>query len=53
MLLILFLYRKFPELFKWFKDFLDYKELSLIVEPIPQRVASQDRVTGDLAMEIG
>lgn len=43
---------KFPELFKWFKDFLGYKETGPMVEPVPSRVANQERVTGDLAMEI-
>jgi len=40
-----------PELFKWFKDFLGYKESGLN-EPVPQAVATKERVTGELAMEI-
>ena len=42
---------KYSELFKWFKDFLGYKE-SGITEAIPQAVAAKERVSGDLAMEI-
>ena len=44
-------FRKFPELFKWFKDFLGYKE-SGMVDPVPQSATGKERV-GDLAMEIG
>ncbi|EEC13644.1 sin3b, putative, partial [Ixodes scapularis] len=29
---------KFPELFKWFKDFIGYKDLGGQVEPIPNKV---------------
>lgn len=57
---------KFPELFRWFKEFLGHTEGSSVpsagppgvgsavggVEPIPNNVARQERPTGDLAMEI-
>ena len=42
---------KFADLYKWFKDFLGYKE-SGSVEPIPQS-ALKERINSDLAMEIG
>lgn len=42
---------KFPELFKWFKDFLGYKEGGM-VESIPSSATHKERITGDLAMEI-
>ncbi|XP_013418836.1 paired amphipathic helix protein Sin3a isoform X2 [Lingula anatina] len=42
---------KFPELFKWFKDFLGYKEGGMI-EPVPSSASHKERITGDLAMEI-
>lgn len=45
--------RKFPELYKWFKDFLGYKESGGHVEAIPSNVANKDRIGSDLAMEIG
>ena len=41
--------RKFPDLYKWFKEFLGYKESDRI-DP-PQR--PKDRSQGELAMEIG
>lgn len=59
---------KFPELFRWFKDFLGHNEGSggaasavggpqgpgaVGVEAISNNVARQDRPVGDLAMEIG
>ena len=50
--LLLLISRKFPELFKWFKDFLGYKE-SGFIDPIPQSATGKERITGDLAMEIG
>ncbi|XP_064596113.1 paired amphipathic helix protein Sin3b-like isoform X2 [Liolophura sinensis] len=43
---------KFPELYKWFKDFLGYKESGGHVEAIPSNVANKERIGGDLAMEI-
>ena len=45
--------RKFPELFKWFKDFLGYKEHGGTIEAIPQNAAGKERISGELAMEIG
>ena len=48
-----FYYRKFPDLFKWFQDFLGYKESGGTVESIPQSSAGKERISGDLAMEIG
>lgn len=42
---------KFADLFRWFKDFLGYKE-SGVVDPIPQSATTKERVSGDLAMEI-
>ena len=44
--------RKFPELFKWFKDFLGYKESGMI-EAVPQSAIGKERICGELAMEIG
>ena len=44
--------RKFPDLFKWFKDFLGYKESGMI-DAIPQTAVNKERPTGELAMEIG
>ncbi|KAK3597908.1 hypothetical protein CHS0354_042245 [Potamilus streckersoni] len=43
---------KFPELFKWFKDFLGYRESGGTVEPIPSGATNKERVGSDLAMEI-
>ncbi|XP_052215877.1 paired amphipathic helix protein Sin3a-like isoform X2 [Dreissena polymorpha] len=43
---------KFPELFKWFKDFLGYKESGGMVESIPQNATGKERISGELAMEI-
>ncbi len=43
------IYRKFPDLYKWFKEFLGYKESDRI--EAPQR--PKDRSQGELAMEIG
>ncbi|KAL5019521.1 hypothetical protein ScPMuIL_002413 [Solemya velum] len=43
---------KFPELFKWFKDFLGYKESGGTTEAIPHGATGKERVSGDLAMEI-
>ena len=45
--------RKYPELYKWFKDFLGYKEAGGTTEAVPQGAMGKERVTGDLAMEIG
>ena len=42
---------KYADLYRWFKDFLGYKE-SGQVEPIPQG-ALKERISSDLAMEIG
>ncbi|XP_053386924.1 LOW QUALITY PROTEIN: paired amphipathic helix protein Sin3a-like [Mercenaria mercenaria] len=43
---------KFPELFKWFKDFLGYKESGGTVESVPQSSTGKERISGELAMEI-
>lgn len=43
---------KYPELYKWFKDFLGYKESGGTTEPIPMGATGKERVVGDLAMEI-
>lgn len=43
---------KFPELFKWFKDFIGYKDLGGQMEPIPNKVVQQERISGDPSMEI-
>ncbi|KAL4216441.1 Paired amphipathic helix protein Sin3a [Mactra antiquata] len=43
---------KFPELFKWFKDFLGYKESGGSVESVPQGATGKERISGELAMEI-
>lgn len=43
---------KFPELFKWFKDFLGYKESGGTVESVPQGATGKERISGELAMEI-
>lgn len=40
------LFRKFPELFNWFKNFLGYREMSHM-EPYPK-----ERATEGIAMEI-
>ena len=44
--------RRYPELFKWFKDFLGYKE-SGMTEAVSQGTTGKERITGDLALEIG
>ena len=46
-------FRKFPELFKWFKDFLGYKESGGSVEAVPSGATGKERISGELAMEIG
>ncbi|XP_069994313.1 paired amphipathic helix protein Sin3a isoform X4 [Penaeus vannamei] len=44
---------KFPDLLKWFKDFVGYREGALgSSDIIPSTVAKQERISGDLAMEI-
>ena len=44
---------KFPELLKWFKDFIGYRDSSApSQEIVPATVAKQERISGDLAMEI-
>lgn len=43
---------KFPELYKWFKDFLGYKESGGSMEAIPSGATAEKRISGDLAMEI-
>ncbi|KAK7075084.1 Paired amphipathic helix protein Sin3a [Halocaridina rubra] len=44
---------KFPDLLKWFKDFVGYREgASSTADIIPSTVAKQERISGDLAMEI-
>lgn len=45
--------RKFPELFKWFKDFLGHKETGGSIEALPQGATGKERFGSDLAMEIG
>lgn len=42
---------KFPELFKWFKEFMGHSDQG--IEAIPNNVARQERPQGDNAMEIG
>ena len=51
---------KFPQLFKWFKDFVGYKEgtpqsssPAHCNDLIPNNIVKQERISGDLAMEIG
>lgn len=39
-------------MFKWFKDFLGYKE-SGMTEAVSQGTTGKERITGDLALEIG
>lgn len=41
---------KFPELFKWFKDFIGHSDSG--VEPISNNVARQERPQGDNALEV-
>ncbi|XP_062620426.1 paired amphipathic helix protein Sin3a-like isoform X2 [Saccostrea cucullata] len=41
-----------PELYKWFKDFLGYKESGGTTEAVPQGALGKERVSGELAMEI-
>lgn len=48
-----FHFSKYPELYKWFKDFLGYKESGGTTESIPMGASGKERVSGDLAMEIG
>lgn len=44
---------KFPELFKWFKDFVGYKESGTpTIEAIPNRIATQERMGADWEMEV-
>ncbi|XP_066964791.1 paired amphipathic helix protein Sin3a isoform X2 [Macrobrachium rosenbergii] len=44
---------KFPDLLKWFKDFVGYREGAAgNSDIIPSTVAKQERISGDLAMEI-
>lgn len=45
--------RRHPELNKWFKDFLGYKESGSNVDPVPHSATGKERISGDLAMEIG
>lgn len=45
--------RRSPELYKWFKDFLGYKESGGTTEAVPQGALGKERVSGELAMEIG
>lgn len=44
--------QKYPELYKWFKDFLGYKESGGTIEAIPQGATGKERISGDLSMEI-
>ncbi len=50
-----FLFFQHPELFRWFKDFVGFKEGTSQPEPVPSPLPQprQERVTGDAAMEIG
>ncbi|KAJ8311553.1 hypothetical protein KUTeg_010908 [Tegillarca granosa] len=45
--------KKYPELYKWFKDFLGYKESGGTIEAVPQGATGKERISGDLSMEIG
>ena len=45
-------FSKFSDLFKWFKDFLGYKETGFS-EAVPQTATGKERISGELAMEIG
>ena len=51
------LYFQHPELFRWFKDFVGFKEGVAQPEPAPSPLLlpqpRQERITGDAAMEIG
>lgn len=40
-------------MYKWFKDFLGYKESGGTTEAVPQGALGKERVSGELAMEIG
>lgn len=42
---------KFPELFRWFKDFLGYKEQGGMVESLPGGALKKDRNLSDLGPE--
>lgn len=44
-----------PELFRWFKDFVGFKEGAMQPEPAPSPLPQprQERISGDAAMEIG
>lgn len=49
-------FRKYTDLYKWFKDFLGYKENNNNnVELVPKKIETQERerVVGDFATEIG
>ena len=52
-IILFFVFRKYPELYKWFKDFLGYKESGGTTESIPMGATGKERVSGELAMEIG
>lgn len=43
---------RYPELNKWFKDFLGYKESGGNVDSVPHTATGKERISGDLAMEI-
>ena len=46
-------YRKFPGLFKEFKDLLGVNEQGGGVDSVPHSAASKERIGGELSMEIG
>jgi len=44
---------KFPDLLKWFKDFVGFRDPSMGgTDIIPSSVTKQERISGDMAMEI-
>lgn len=45
--------RKFPDLFREFKDLLGVNEQGGGVEPVPHGATQKERISGELAMEIG
>lgn len=48
-----FLFRKYAELFKWFKDFVGYKETNNC-DIVPKKIETQEQTRiGDFATEIG
>lgn len=45
--------RKFPDLFREFKDLLGVNEQGGGMETVPHGAAQKERISGELAMEIG